>query len=377
MQLDRTSSHSRIEAAIARGESFAKKHSLGLVLVTAVVAHAQPKLGLFVRHANLGHVPVVGWSYDLLTLALSLIMLSASVQCQPRDFLEVASSRAKVPFTLSVYVVGPLVGVAMAAIALRVLGADTAQPIALGLVLLGLMPIAMTSAAWVRMNAGNVPLLLGAIVLTNTVAVPLVPLILRRVASAVHAATGAPMHAGPVVQQLTLAILLPVALGLALRSYAPRFVDRARPTLSLLSTASLLLSLGSTVSASRPHVEAHQGALGAALVFTLAFNGALYVAGLAVVRQARLDRAESITVLFASGMRNMGAAMVVAAVAFPDLPLVAIPAAIFSISQQVLGGLVSSLVNERPGWLTGEASIVPGEMRPRASTIPSLPPPPA
>lgn len=176
-----------LTSALHRVESWVKTHSLALVLGASAIAYVQPAVGLAVRRTKLGHVPFTGWSYDLLTLALSLIMLSASVQCQPRDFALVSGSRAKAPFAASVYLVGPVLGLGAGILALLVLGPEVAQPLSLGLVLLGLMPIAMTSAAWVRINGGNVPLLLSAIVVTNTLAVPIVPLVLRRIASMGHA----------------------------------------------------------------------------------------------------------------------------------------------------------------------------------------------
>jgi BASS family bile acid:Na+ symporter len=256
------------------------------------------------------------------------------------------------------------------------LKADVAQPIALGLVLLGLMPIAMTSAGWVRMNGGNVPLLLGAFVMTNALAVPIVPIILRRVAGVGHPSI-ATMQAGAVVEQLTMAILLPVVVGMALRSLAPLFVQRVRPLLLLLSTGGLLATIGSTVSASRPHIDANVTSVTAAGVLTVTFNVGLYLAGLAIVRNAKLGRADAVAVLFASGMRNMGTAAVVATVAFPDSPLVAIPAAMFSISQQLLGGAVTSLLGAYPALLEGGDLVVRVEqpLRQRLGSIPSINPP--
>ncbi len=365
-------------SVLHRAERWAKSRSLTLVLGAAALAYVVPSLGMAVRHTKLGHVPFTGWSYDALTLALSLIMLSASTQCQPRDFAAVVRSRAKSPFLASVYLIGPLVGFTFGLLASMMLGSEVAGPLSLGLVLLGLMPIAMTSAAWVRMNGGNVPLLLGAIVVTNTVAVPLVPIVLRQIATAgsVDAHVGGAMQMGVVVQQLTLAILIPVMLGISLRTFTPRLVERLRPVISLLGTGALLVSLGSTVSASRPHIEAHMSAVAEAALFTVMLNVVLFFVAVHVIRWLAMDRAEAVTLLFASGMRNMGAAMVVAAIAFPDAPLVAIPAAVFSISQQLLGGVMTSLLASHPGMLDA-ASVFPAQEapRPRLSTIPSMPPP--
>jgi BASS family bile acid:Na+ symporter len=362
--------------ALQRLEAWTKKHSLELVLCAAAIAYVAPSWGVAVRRTKLGHVPFTGWSYDALTLALSLIMLSASVQCQPRDFAAVARSRAKLPFAASVYLVGPILALVAGMLALACLGDAVAQPLSLGLVLIGLMPIAMTSAAWVRMNGGSVPLLLGAIVATNTLAVPLVPLLLRRIASAGHAQIGAAIHAGQVIQQLTMAILVPVVIGMSLRTFAPKAVERGRPVLSLASTAGLLVSLGSTVSASRPHIEAHMGAIANAAAFTVALNVALYVVAVRFLRVLELEQDEAVTLLFGSGMRNMGAAMVIAAVAFPDAPLVALPAAVFSVSQQLLGGAMTSLLAARPELVDTRARSRQAARR-SLGTLPSTPPPPA
>src|SRR5437899_199719 len=52
-------------------------------------------------------------------------------------------------------------------------------------------------------------------------------------------------------------------------------------------------------------------------------------------------------------MRNTGAAMNTAVISFPTAPLVAIPAAVYAISQQIIAGYLTEFLQKGDGTLLG------------------------
>lgn len=321
-----------------RVDRFARANVLWLLVGVVLVAFLIPDVAArLLARRHLFSVPLTSLHYEPRTLALAIIVLSASLRYRPRDLARVFRSNGGFANLLSVYVVVPAMTVAIA-IALIATRSPELRAVATGLVLCVLMPVAMTSAVWTRASRGSVTLALGTLALTSALAVFLIPIALGRIPGAHLRAVDS---ASGIRAQVVVAFALPLVLGMALRAAVPGLAKRLETPLSLLSVLSLLLSVADCTGALKPHLRMPLHLIVAAGVVTVSANALAFGVGYLVARLRGLGERETISVVFASGMRSTPAAMVVGILAFPDAPLVALAPILWSVSQQLLAGIVT------------------------------------
>ncbi len=325
---------------IRRVDRWLRERSLLLLGIAMVAAFSWPDVASQVlARQEIVKLPLwSGVAYDARTFALALIVLSASLRCSPADFTRVFRSKAGFANLLAVYLVVPALtlGVAYAAIHS---GHESMRGIALGLVLSVIVPVAMTSAVWTRASHGSVPLALGTLAVTSLLAVFLMPLVLGRLGGIPGLEMGASVHSIRV--QVVLAFAVPLFIGTAVRGVTPKVAARIEPLMSIVAMFALFAFVADSASALRPHLATHRNVLVVALVLTSLTNAASYAVGYFVAKARGLSEADTVAVVFGSGMRSVPAALVIGAIAFPDVPLVGLPPILWSVTQQLLAGLIT------------------------------------
>jgi bile acid:Na+ symporter, BASS family len=341
--------------ALKRADGWFGRNSTVLLIAVAAANLAFPEPALWLKALVVVRLPA-GGRYDVATLALAVMMLSASLKCRPRDLKTLSPRRALVSLGL-VYAIGPAIALALGAALFGGFAGEGARELRLGLCFVALMPVAMTAAPWVRLAGGNVAVALALIALTTALSVVVVPLY----ASALPVAPASAMAPfAEVSQHLMFTVALPLACGLSLRTLLPRGADRVEPAISLLGTASLFAALATNVAGASMHLTAELPALAVAAVGAVALNAAFFGVALLFARaqrarSPRMHHADAVALVLGGGMRSSGTAMVLAAACFPTMALVSVPAAVFSISQQLLAGLLVRAL--RPGGALLRPSI--------------------
>lgn len=331
---------------IARLNARVARHSVALLVGLSALNLLVPGPGGALRSLHLFRVPLTGWTCDFPTVALAAMMLSAAVQCRLGDFGQlVARPRASIASLLLVYALAPALALATSAVGLGGQGGRAAVELRLGLFLVSLMPVAMTAAVWVRLATGNVALLLALIAVTTTLSVVSVPLYSQLMPALAGEALGR-VPVGELVKQLVLSVTLPLAAGLGLRRFAAGWADAAEPYLTLAGNLGLYAALSTNVASAAPHLGGDVEVLAIAGAITVGLNLAFFglaLAGARLLRARRpgLSHDDAVALCFGGGMRSTGTAMVLGAAAFPSMPLVTLPAALYSISQQILAGFLS------------------------------------
>lgn len=325
-------------SVVRRVDRWLRERSLLLLGIAVVAGFSWPaEAGRVLSHPRLFGV-TDALSYDARTFALAVIVFSAALRCTPRDFAQVVRSKAGVANLISVYLVVPAIALGIAFATLK-LGSESLRGVALGLVLSVMVPVAMTSAVWTRASQGSVPVALGTLGVTSVLAALFMPPVIERLASM----PGVAMHPSlaSVRMQVILAFALPLILGSSIRAVASRAADSLEPLFSIASVVALFAFVGDSAAALRPHLASHQGAVAVALVLTVVTNAAAYFVGYCVAKARGLDDADTVAVVFGSGMRSVPAALVVGAIAFPGVALVSLPPVLWSVTQQLLAGILT------------------------------------
>ena len=284
----------------------------------------------------------------MITPLLGIILFGMGLTLTPPDFAIIA--KRPVPVVIGVvaqYVIMPFLGWLIAA----ALGLPPA--LAAGVILVGCCPGGTASNVVSYLAKGDVALS----VAMTTVSTLLAPL-LTPVLALWLAGQYMPVDAGSMAWSIVQIVLLPVLLGLVIRFFLPKLVNKALPALPWISVIAITLVVVAVVAGSAKAIFA-AGLL--VLVAVILHNGLGYALGYAAARLFRLPIPSRRTTAIEVGMQNSGLA---AGLARQYLtPEAALPGAIFSVWHNVSGALMAAY------WRRRSASAVSaGEPAPVAVT---------
>ncbi|MBJ6982709.1 bile acid:sodium symporter family protein [Luteimonas sp. MC1572] len=258
----------------------------------------------------------------LLPLALGVIMLGLGLALTPGDFRRVARYPRAVltGLTLQVLVL-PWVAFGLA-LAFRL-----PAELAVGLMLLAASPGGATANIYSHLARGDVALNITLTAINSLLCLLTLPLILDL---ALQYFMGSGQYVPPPVRKIVevaVIIVLPVALGMVIRRFAPRFAAWSEKPLRMLSVLVLALLVVAAVVQSREVLVAYFAVVGlACLLFNLASMGIGYAAPLGL----RLPRPQAIAIAMEIGIHNGTLAIYVALNVLGN-PAMSIPAAVYSL----------------------------------------------
>ena len=198
--------------------------------------------------------------------------------------------------------------------------------------------VALTAAA-----GGNVPAALFNATLSSLLGVFVTPLWL----SAVLGSAGHPLPIGPVILELALWLLLPLALGQLARLFFAGFAARHKHRISGIDRATIVLLVYTSFCDSVKAGIWRSSAL-APLVWTLAACCALLPAMLALLhlvsRAARFPTADRIAAMFCGSKKTLASGVPLAQLIFgahPGLGMILLPLLIYHPLQLLVGGVLA------------------------------------
>ncbi|MCD0442732.1 bile acid:sodium symporter family protein [Glycomyces sp. A-F 0318] len=290
-----------------------------IVLVAAAVAFATPS-----TFAPLGAaVPYL----------LMVIMLGMGMTLRPVDFAVIG--RRPWPVVLGVvaqFLVMPLAGYGLAR------AFDMEPMLAVGMVLVGAAPGGTASNVMVYLSKGDTALSVAMTSISTLLAPLLTPVLVLWLAGEFL-----PVDAGDLFVSIVQIVLVPVVVGLLLRRFAPRLIDRVLDALPLVSVLGITLVVMAVVAGSADTLLEVGALVAVAVVLHNAFGLAL---GYGLARLCRLPATGRRAVSIEVGMQNSGLAAALATTHFN--PVAALPAAVFSVWHNISGSLIAAYWSRRP-----------------------------
>jgi solute carrier family 10 (sodium/bile acid cotransporter), member 7 len=226
----------------------------------------------------------------------------------------------------------------------RLLGAQFPPDLRLGFLYLCVLPSTVsTSVVLTGMAGGNT---VGAIfnaVLSNVLGVFITPIWAARLMEV----SGQALDLKPVVREIVLLLLVPLAIGQLLRLVSAAWVDRQKKRLGNLSSGIILfIVFAAFCNSVKERIWERNGAgpallaaAGAAVLFTLAV-GCVEV----VARLLRMDRADRIAASFCAPQKTLASGVPMAGVIFasrPDLGLILLPLMFYHPLQLFVCGVLA------------------------------------
>ncbi|WP_205325168.1 bile acid:sodium symporter family protein [Glycomyces sp. YM15] len=264
---------------------------------------------------------------------LMVIMLGMGMTLRPKDFAIIG--RRPWPVALGVlaqFLVMPLAGYGLA------LAFDMGPMLAVGMILVGSSPGGTASNVMVYLSKGDTALSVAMTSVSTLLAPLLTPVLVLWLAGEFL-----PVDAGSLFVSIVQIVLVPVVVGLLLRRFAPRLIDKVLDALPLVSVLGITLVVMAVVAGSADTLLEVGGLVVLAVVLHNGFGLAL---GYALAKLGRMPATGRRAVSIEVGMQNSGLAAALATAHFN--PVAALPAAVFSVWHNISGSLLAAYWSRRP-----------------------------
>jgi BASS family bile acid:Na+ symporter len=235
-------------------------------------------------------------SIVLFPVALGVVMLGLGLTLTAEDFRRVVRyPRAAVISLVCQMVVLPAICLAL------VFALDLRPELAVGMMLLAASPGGSTASLYSHLFKGNVALNVSLTAVNSVLAVFTLPLIVNAsIAGFIGSDSSIGLQFDKVLQVFAL-VLLPVAIGMAIRYRRPSFATRMQRTVKIASVLVLAVVIVGAVLGVRDDIAATIGAVGLAV---LVFNLISLAIGYAAPRLLRVGHCDSVASSFEIGLHN-------------------------------------------------------------------------
>lgn len=281
---------------------------------------------LFAAFAFFVPTPFMGMG-KWVTWLLSLIMLSMGLTMTPNDFKLVLTRPKDVIFGIVLrYIIMPCIAFGVG----KLLGLD--PMLAAGLILVGCCPSGTASNVMTFIAKGDTALSV-TISSVNTLLAPLLtPALFMLLAGSLI-----PIDASALLFDICKVVLVPIALGIAIRLAASKAVDKISGIIPVVSVIAIVLIIAIVVALNAQRLAT----VGLVAALAVVLHNCLGLSlGYSVSRTAgRMNHHKSKAVAFEIGMENSGLAVALA-LAHLD-PMAAIPGAIFSVWHNFSGSILA------------------------------------
>lgn len=210
--------------------------------------------------------------------------------------------------------------------------------LAAGVILVGSVPGGTASNVVTYLARGDTALSVAMTSVSTLLAPLLTPLLALWLAG-----TYMPVDGPAMALSILQIVLVPVALGLAVRLLLPRVVTRLLPVLPWVSVVAITLIVVAVVAGSAGRIV-EAGAV--VLLAVVLHNGLGYAVGYGFAALTRQPERVRRTVAVEVGMQNSGLAAGLAAQHLS--PLAALPGAVFSVWHNVSGAILAAYLRRRP-----------------------------
>ncbi|EXR33499.1 MULTISPECIES: bile acid:sodium symporter family protein [Acinetobacter] len=297
-------------SALLRFTQFVQKTFALWVIIFAALALWQPEFFVWLK----AYIPWI----------LGIIMLGMGMTMTVDDFKGVLQSpKAVLIGVVAQFVVMP--GLAFVLCKLFNLPPE----IAVGVILVGCCPGGTASNVITYMAKGNVALSVACTSVSTLLAPVLTPAIFYLLAS-----QWLKIDAASMFISILQVVLLPIVIGLILRTWLKRQVESYIQVMPLVSVIAIVAIVAAIIGGSKAAIF-QSGLLILAVV--VLHNGLGYLLGFTAARFFKLPYADSKAIAVEVGMQNSGLGVALAAVHFAASPITAVPSAIFSLWHNISG----------------------------------------
>lgn len=274
----------------------------------------------------------------LLPAALAFVMFGLGLGLTAADFQRVVKfPRVVVLALITKVILLPAVAFALCSLF------SLSGPFSIGLVLLAASPTSVTANIFTRIMRADVALALTLTAVDNAVTAVSLPLWMTLALSQFGGANG--VVALPILELVKIfaIILVPVALGMAIRAWQEAFARRIDRGVGLISIAILALVVVAAFIKGWPILVEHGGQL---IVVCVTFNVISLFCGYFFARLFRISPEQAIPSAMSMGMLGTVLSITIAMTSLNDFRI-GLPAGVYGLSMYACSGLIAVAISLR------------------------------
>lgn len=261
---------------------------------------------------------------------LGIVMLGMGLTLTFKDFAEVTRNpKAVIVGVIAQFVVMPTLAFGLAK------AFQLPPDLAIGVILVGACPGGTSSNVMTFLARGNTALSVACTTISTLLAPVLTPAVFYLFAS-----QWLEINASAMFISVLQMVLLPIFVGLVIRSIFKQKIEQFSQTMPLVSVIAIVLIVCAVVSVSKDRII-ESGLLIFGVVAL--HNGLGYLVGYGISRLFKLPEADSRAVSIEVGMQNSGLGAALAALHFKANPLIAVPSAVFSFWHNISGPILAMI----------------------------------
>lgn len=273
-------------------------------------------------------------TFKLLTPAipylLGIVMLGMGLTMTFKDFSEVTRNpKGVIIGVIAQFLVMPTLAFLLAKLF------QLPPDLAIGVILVGACPGGTSSNVMTFLAKGNTALSIACTTISTLLAPVFTPIVFYLFAS-----QWLDVNATSMFISVLKIVLLPIFIGLLIRSIFKQKIAQFSQTMPLISVIAIVLIVCAVVATSKDRII--ESGL---LIFSIvALHNALgYAIGYGISRLFKLPDADSRAVSIEVGMQNSGLGAALAAVHFKTNPIIAVPSAVFSFWHNISGPILAMI----------------------------------
>lgn len=273
-------------------------------------------------------------TFKLLTPAipylLGIVMLGMGLTLTFKDFSEVTRNpKGVIIGVIAQFLVMPTLAFLLAKLF------QLPPDLAIGVILVGACPGGTSSNVMTFLAKGNTALSIACTTISTLLAPVFTPIVFYLFAS-----QWLDVNATSMFISVLKIVLLPIFIGLLIRSIFKQKIAQFSQTMPLISVIAIVLIVCAVVATSKDRII--ESGL---LIFSIvALHNALgYAIGYGISRLFKLPDADSRAVSIEVGMQNSGLGAALAAVHFKTNPIIAVPSAVFSFWHNISGPILAMI----------------------------------
>ena len=270
------------------------------------------------------------WTTNYTSVFLGVAMFGMGLTIHMGDF-QVVFSRPKevIIGCVSQYTVMPLVAWILAVVF------HLPQDLAIGVILVGCCPGGTASNVITYIAGGDVALSVGMTIVSTLAAPLMTPLLVYGLAGA-----WVEVSFWAMVLSVVKVILIPVLLGILLRSLFGKQIQKISDILPLISVVSIVMIISGIVANNAEKiVSCGVLVLGVVMLHNLFGMGI----GLLAAKLLKVEYSRTTAIAIEVGMQNSGLAVSLATANFATNPLATLPGAIFSVWHNISGSIFAGI----------------------------------
>lgn len=272
------------------------------------------------------------WIGPHIPLLLGIIMFGMGMTLSGGDFKEVFKHPKSVFIgVIAQYTIMPILAFALATL----LGLP--PEIAVGVILVGTCPGGTSSNVMTFLARGNTALSVSITTVSTLLAPIITPAITLLLAS-----KWLPVSASAMFLSVVKMVLVPIILGLVVKTLFRKQVEKSISALPLVSVIGIVAIVAAVVSGSKERILESGLLILAVVILHNAFG---YMVGFFAAKLFKMNYADQKAISIEVGMQNSGLATALATAHFS--PLSAVPGAIFSVWHNVSGSLLANYWNKK------------------------------